>query len=195
MMKFVVRSQCWQCTHSDTIGKENLSGSINPSFAIEKFIPIHFNVVPKTFSSTRKSDSANEQNRHHEVGEKGSEPDNLKKATRYKWRTTPPCEIFTLWARIQRPQFHGEGLAFLWSLKHQIGWDPASPKLELRYWRTKREMFSSSDTISFSLNSQRSLSIFMLISSAKELSKRCTSELCHICFFLNGLLRGEQMHI
>ena len=77
-MEFVVGSQCWQSAHTDTIGKKDLRGAINPSGAFFQLVPVNMDVVLEALHGTLKGQSPGKQDEHDKIGEESSEPDNLK---------------------------------------------------------------------------------------------------------------------
>ena len=77
MVKLVVRSQSWQCSHAHTVGKEDLGSSINPGVALKELAPVNMDIVGKTINSAFQSESTEEEDEHDKVGEESSEPDDL----------------------------------------------------------------------------------------------------------------------
>jgi hypothetical protein len=78
MMEFVVRSQCWQSTHTHAVCKEDLCGSINPSGALLQLVPVNVDVVLEALHGSFQGQGSGKKDKHDEVGEQGSEPDNLE---------------------------------------------------------------------------------------------------------------------
>ena len=80
MMKFVVRSQRRQGPHSNTVGKENLRSSINPSCSLQQLAPVWCDIVQEPISCPLQCQSSTQQYGHHKVGEQSCEPDDLTRA-------------------------------------------------------------------------------------------------------------------
>ena len=78
-MELVVGPQGWQSTHADTVGKEDLSGSVDPNFAVLQFVEVDCHVIPEPLHGALKRHSADQKDGHHEVRKQGSEPNNLEK--------------------------------------------------------------------------------------------------------------------
>ena len=76
-MELVVGAQSWQGSHSNTVGKEDLSGSINPCLALLQLAPVWSDIVDETVGSSLQGESSAQEDGHHKVGEESGEPDDL----------------------------------------------------------------------------------------------------------------------
>ena len=78
MMELVVRSQCWQCTHADAVGKKDLSRTIDPGRSLLQLVPVDVDVVLEALHGPLKGQCPGKKDEHDEVWEESSEPDNLE---------------------------------------------------------------------------------------------------------------------
>ena len=80
MMELVVGPEGWEGSHADTVGKEDLSGSVYPSGSLQQLLPLGSDVVFQASHGPLQCEGSTEQDGHHEVGEEGGEPDDLPRA-------------------------------------------------------------------------------------------------------------------
>ena len=77
-MELVVWSQCWKSSCADGVGKEDLSGRINPGLRVGELGPVWSDVTNESGRGPLKGDSSDEEDGQHKVGEQSREPDDLE---------------------------------------------------------------------------------------------------------------------
>ena len=77
VVKLVIRAQRWQGAHANAVGKEDLSGSVNPGLTLEQHLPLGGDVVQEPRPGPLEGEGSDQQDSHHEVGEQRREPDDL----------------------------------------------------------------------------------------------------------------------
>lgn len=76
-MELVVRAQSRQCPSADTVGEENLRGSVDPWARCEQLLPSGRDVVKQTVVGAVQRHRSSQKNEKHHVGEQGWKPDDL----------------------------------------------------------------------------------------------------------------------
>ena len=82
MVELVVWAQSWKCPHAHAVSEEDLSGSVDPNFAVLQFVEVDCHVIPEPLHGALKRHSTDQKDGHHKVREQGSEPNDLEK----KWK-------------------------------------------------------------------------------------------------------------